>query len=167
MERTIIDTTKGVSGISRPFKAIIEQLGLRDEDRIMYVGLPGVCTPFIELLAYAIRKLDIKQVFVPNLELSLTKAVVPVENIGIQFGDSVEIEKAKVVVVLGGLAMPISPVGREEVSSFLKRVLLPGGTVIGMSFMNMFEQVGWTSEVPFDFCIDAMIDPVKVERFSR
>jgi hypothetical protein len=31
----------------------------------------------------------------------------------------------------------------------------------------MFEQVGWTTAVPFDFWIDANIDPVKVERFSR
>jgi hypothetical protein len=167
MERKIIDTLKGVSGISRPFKGIIEQIDLQDEDRIIYVGLPGVCTPFIELLAYAIRKLEIDQVFVPNLDLSLAKTVVPVENIGIQFGDPVEIEKAKVVVVLGGLAMPISPVDREKVSAFLQSVLLPEGTVIGVSFMNMFEQVGWTSALPFDFCIDAIIDPVKVERFSR
>lgn len=167
MERSIIDTTKGVSGISRPFKRIIEQLNLGDDDRIMYVGLPGVCTPFVELLAYAIRKFNLKQVFVPNLDLSLAKTVVPAENIGIQFGDPAEIEKAKVIVVLGGLAMPISPVGQGQVSSFLQRVLLPGGTVIGISFMSMFEQVGWTSTVPFDFCIDAIIDPVKVERFLR
>lgn len=167
MERTIIGTTKGVSGISRPFKSIIEQLNLGDDDRIVYVGLPGVCTPFVELLAYAIRMLNLKQVFVPNLDLSLAKTVVPAENIGIQCGDPTEIEKAKVIVVLGGLAMPISPVGQEQVSSFLQRVLLPGGTVIGVSFMSMFEQVGWTSTVPFDFCIDATIDPVKVERFSR
>jgi hypothetical protein len=167
MERTIVDTTKGVSGISRPFKSIIEQLNLADDDRMMYVGLPGVCTPFVELLSYAIRTLKVTQVFVPNLDLSLARSVIPAENIGIQFGDPVEIEKAKVVVVLGGLAMPISPVGREEVSSFLQRVLLPGGSVIGVSFMNMFEQAGWISTVPIDFWIDAIIDPVKVERFSR
>ncbi|MGZ7193801.1 MAG: DUF2124 family protein [Halobacteriota archaeon] len=167
MKRTVIETSKGVSGISRPFKGIIEQIGLQDEDRIIYVGLPGVCTPFIELLAYAIRKLQINQTFVPDLDLRLAKNVVHVENIGIQFGDPVEIEKAKVIVVLGGLAMPISPVGCEEVSSFLQSTLLPGGTVIGVSFMNMFEQVGWTLELPFDFWIDAIIDPVKVERFLR
>jgi hypothetical protein len=167
MERTIIDTAKGVSGISRPFKSIIGQLKLGDNDRIIYVGLPGACTPFVELLAYAIRTLNLKQVFVPNLDLGLAKTVVPAENVGIQFGGPAEIEKAKVIVVLGGLAMPVSPVGQEQVSSFLQRVLLPGGTVIGVSFMSMFEQVGWTSTVPFDFCIDAIIDPVKVERFSR
>jgi hypothetical protein len=167
MERTIIDTTKGVAGISRPFKSIVEQLGLRDDDRMMYVGLPGVCTPFVELLAYAIRTLNIKQVFAPNLDLSLARAVVPVENVGIQFGDPVEIAKAQVIVVLGGLAMPISPVSRDDVLQFLHSALLPGGRVVGISFMNMFEQVGWTSAIPFDFLIDATIDPVRVEEFSR
>jgi hypothetical protein len=167
MERTVITTTKGVAGISRSFKSIVEQLGLRDEDTLMYVGLPGVCTPWIELLSYAIRTLEIDQVFVANLDLSLSKTVVLVQDVGIQFGDPVKIEKAKVIVVLGGLSMPISPVSRDDVSLFLQRVLLPEGTVIGVSFMNMFEQVGWTSTVPFDFWIDATIDPVKVERFLR
>ncbi len=171
MTRKIIDTTKGVAGISRSFKNIIEQLNLRDKDsdkdRMMYVGLPGVCTPFIELLAYAIRTLNIKQVFAPNLDLSLAKSVISTENIGIQFGDPVEIANAQVIVVLGGLAMPISPVSREDVLQFLDSTLLPGGTVIGISFMNMFEQVGWTSTIPFDFLIDATIDPVRVEQFSQ
>jgi len=126
----------------RPFKSIIEQLGLHDEDTIMYVGLPGVCTPFVELLSYAIRTLAIKQVFVANLDLALVKTLVPVENVGIQFADPVKIDKAKVIVVLGGLAMPISPVSRDDVSLFLQRVLLPGGSVIGVCFMSMFEQVG-------------------------
>ncbi|MDD1721220.1 MAG: DUF2124 domain-containing protein, partial [Euryarchaeota archaeon] len=62
MERTLIDTTKGVSGISRPFKSILEQLNMGNDDIILYVGLPGVCTPFIELLSYAIRTLKIKQI---------------------------------------------------------------------------------------------------------
>jgi hypothetical protein len=167
MERTIIDTTKGVAGISRPFKSIIEQLSLRDEDTMMYVGLPGVCTPFIELLAYAIRTLNIKQVFAPNLDLSLVRRVIPIEHVGIQFGDPVEIANAQVIIVLGGLAMPISPVSREDVLQFLRSALLPGGTIVGISFMNMFEQVGWTSVMPFDFLIDSTIDPVRVEQFSR
>jgi hypothetical protein len=167
MERTIIDTTRGVAGISRPFKNIVEQLSLRDGDTMMYVGLPGVCTPFIELLSYAIRTLEINQVFVANLDLTLAKTVVPVQDVGVQFADPVKIEKAKVIVVLGGLAMPISPVSRDDVAQFLERVLLPGGSVIGISFMDMFEQVAWTSAIPFDFLIDATIDPVRVERFSR
>jgi len=167
MERTTIDTTRGVTGISRLFKSMIEQLDLQNDDTMIYVGLPGVCTPFVELLSYAIRTLKIRQVFVPNLKLGLAKKVQSVDNIGIQFGDAVDVTNARVIVALGGLAMPISPVSREDVSLFLERVLLPGGSLIGVSFMNMFEQVGWTSALPFNFLIDATIDPVRVEQFPR
>ncbi len=90
-----------------------------------------------------------------------------VQDIGVQFGDASATPKATVIVILGGLAMPISPVKQDEVLRFLERFLQPGGKVIGVSFMGMFEQVGWTSALPFDYVIDATIDPVKVEKFTR
>jgi len=167
MERTIIETTKGVAGISRPFKSIIEGIGLQEKDTIVYVGLPGVCTPFIELLSYAIRTLNISQIFVPNVDTNSARTLISVKNVGIQFGDPVQMVKGAVVVVLGGLSMPISPVDKDDVRSFIQQVLLPEGTVVGISFMNMFEQVGWTSALPFDYVIDATIDPVRVEKFAR
>lgn len=166
MERTLIDTTKGVSGISRPFKSILEQLHLSDEDTILYVGLPGVCTPFIELLSYAIRTLKVKQLFAPNCLADRAKNVISVQDVGVQFGGAAGLARAAVVVVLGGLAMPISPVKRDDVVQFLEHYLQPGGKVIGVSFMGMFDQAGWTSALPFDYVIDATIDPVKVEAFS-
>ena len=167
MERTVIETTKGVIGLSRPFKSIIEQLGLQENDTIVYVGLPGVCTPFIELLSYAIRTLNISQIFVPNVDTDSARTLTSVENVGIQFGDPVQMVKGAVVVVLGGLSMPISPVDKDDVKRFIQQVLLPEGKVVGVSFMNMFEQVGWTTALPFDYLIDATIDPVRVERFAR
>lgn len=167
MERTLIDTTKGVAGISRPFKGFLEQLNLGNDDVILYIGLPGVCTPFIELLSYAIRTLKIKQIFVPNCQADRAKNVISVQDVGVQFGDAADTTKATVIVVLGGLAMPISPVKQDEVLRFLERFLRPGGKVIGVSFMGMFDQVGWTSALPFDYVIDATIDPVKVEKFTR
>ncbi|MGZ4915123.1 MAG: DUF2124 family protein [Halobacteriota archaeon] len=167
MERTLIDTTKGVSGISRPFKSILEQLDLGDDDIILYVGLPGVCTPFIELLSYAIRTLRLKQVFAPNCQADRAKNVISVQDLGVQFGEAAELTKAIAVVILGGLAMPISPVKQEEVAQFLEQYLQPGGKVIGLSFMGMFDQAGWTSALPFDYIIDATINPVKVEAFTR
>jgi hypothetical protein len=167
MERTIIETTKGVTGISRPFKSIIERIGLQEKDTIVYVGLPGVCTPFIELLSYAIRTLNIRQVFVPNVATDSARMLTSVKNVGIQFGDPVQMVQGAVIVVLGGLSMPISPVDKDDVRRFIEQVLLPEGTVVGVSFMNMFEQVGWTSALPFDYVIDATIDPVRVEKFAR
>ncbi len=167
MERTLIDTTKGVSGISRPFKAILETIDLDKDDVILYVGLPGVCTPFIELLSYAIRTLNVEQIFAPNCQADRAKSIVSVQDVGVQFGDAADTTKAAVIVVLGGLAMPISPVTQEEVARFLERFLQPGGKIIGVSFMSMFDQVAWTSVLPFDYVIDATIDPVKVEAFTR
>ncbi len=167
MERTLIDTTKGVSGISRPFKAILEKMHLGEDDLILYVGLPGVCTPFIELLSYAIRTLNIKQLFAPNCQADRVKDVVSVQDVGVQFREGRQVTKASVIVILGGLAMPISPVKQDQVLEFLKHYLQPDGKVIGVSFMGMFDQAEWTSVIPFDYVIDATIAPVNVEAFSR
>jgi hypothetical protein len=167
MQKEIVETLKGVAGITRPFKDIIEKLKISNEDKILYIGLPGVCTPFIELLSYAIRTLNLKQVYVPVIDLKSAMEVISVHNVGIQFGDSVSIQKAKVVVVLGGLSMPISPVSSDDVNLFIKSILAEEGTIIGISFMNMFDKAGWSSAIPFDYIIDATIDPVRVERFVR
>ncbi len=167
MERTLIDTTKGVAGISRPFKAILEQRNLGSDDIVLYAGLPGVCTPFIELLSYAIRTLNTRQVFAPNCQADRAKDITSVQDVGVQFGGATDIANAAVIVILGGLAMPISPVKPDEVEQFVKRFLRPGGKVIGVSFMGMFDQVGWTSKLPFNYVINATIDPVKTETFTR
>jgi hypothetical protein len=167
MQKEIIETSKGVAGITRPFKNILEKLQIGTEDIILYVGLPGVCTPFIELLSYAIRTLNLKQVYVPVVDLKAAMEVISVNNVGIQFGDSVSVQKAKVVVVLGGLSMPVSPVSSDDVNLLVKNILAAGGAVIGISFMNMFDKAGWISAIPFDYIIDATIDPVRVERFVR
>ncbi|HYA87596.1 MAG TPA: DUF2124 family protein [Nitrospirota bacterium] len=167
MQREIIETSKGVAGITRPFKNIIETLNVDEKDIILYIGLPGVCTPFIELLSYAIRTLNLKQVYVPVIDLKSAMEVISVNNVGIQFGTSVPVQPAKVIVVLGGLSMPISPVSSDDVNLLIKNVLAEGGTVIGICFMDMFEKAGWNSIIPFDYTIDATIDPVRVEKFNR
>ena len=167
MQMEVIETSKGVAGITRPFKNIVETLSIEEENIILYAGLPGVCTPFIELLSYAIRTLNLKQVYVPVIDLKSAMKLISVDNVGIQFGTSAPVESVKVVVVLGGLAMPISPVSSEDVNLFIKNVLTESGTVIGICFMDMFNKAGWSSVIPFDYMIDATIDPVRVERCIR
>jgi len=106
-------------------------------------------------------------VYVPVIDLKSAMQLISVDNVGIQFGTSVSVSSAKVVVVLGGLSMPISPVSSDDVNLFVKNVLAEGGTVIGICFMNMFEKAGWSTVIPFDYLIDATIDPVRVERNIR
>jgi len=65
---TQAETFHGVPGILRPFKEYLEAKGLKKGDQIVYFGCAGTCTPFVELLAIAVRGLFLEQVFVPLLD---------------------------------------------------------------------------------------------------
>ena len=75
---------ESVSGILRPFKACIDGLQLGSDDQIVYYGCPGTCTPFIELLGFAIRSSPATQVFVPLTDESKAKKIVSVPDVGMQ-----------------------------------------------------------------------------------
>jgi hypothetical protein len=66
----------------------------------------------------------------------------------------------KVLVFMGGLAMPNVPVSKEEVKQLIRKY--PDVNVIGVCFMSMFEKAGWLDEISFNMMIDATIDPVTV-----
>jgi hypothetical protein len=153
------ETLSGVPGMLRPFKQFIVGAGLGDGDQIVYYGCPGTCTPFIELLAFALRDLPFRQIFVPFIDETKARQLGPVPDVGMQAGEEgVEIDPA-VVVVMGGLSMPNNPVSAGMVADTI------GGydaQVVGICFMNMFEKAGWTEEIAFDMIIDATIDPVSV-----
>jgi hypothetical protein len=68
----------------------------------------------------------------------------------------------KVIVVMGGLAMPMMPTTKEAVRDMIG--LHTGARVIGVCFMSMFEKAGWLDTLAFDLLIDATIDPVTVTK---
>ena len=56
-----VENWKGINGQIVTFK---KEVG--DAEKITFVGSPGVCTPFAELLAYAVR--DKETHFIPLLD---------------------------------------------------------------------------------------------------
>ena len=152
----------GVPGILRPFREFIGKRGLKKGDQIVYYGVPGTCMPFIELLAFAVRPLELDQVFVPYTDESRAKRIAHVEDVGMQARMSPVTLKPKAIVILGGLSMPNVTVKAEQVKAAIDRH--PGAVVIGVCFMHMFERAGWTKTLSFDLLIDANIDPVEVTR---
>jgi hypothetical protein len=120
----------------------------------------GTCTPFVELLAIAIRGLHTDQVFVPVLDETKAKKIVHIDDVGMQVSGGPARLNPKVLVFMGGLAMPNMPVSKEDVKQVVQRY--PNVKVIGVCFMSMFEKAGWLDEVSFDMMIDAIIDPVTV-----
>lgn len=149
-----------VPGILRPFREFLSASGVGASSQIAYYGVPGTCTPFIELCAFAARGLGATQVFVPLLEEGKARLIRQVPDVGMQAGDPLEVKKPAIIVIMGGLAMPDVPVEAGMVRSVLARH--PGARVVGICFMSMFEKAGWLKEISFDLQIDATIDPVTV-----
>ncbi|MDD3858148.1 MAG: DUF2124 domain-containing protein [Methanoculleus sp.] len=158
----LLETLSGVPGMLRPFKAYLREAGLAPGDQVAYYGCPGTCTPFIELLGFAVRDLSLEQVYVPYVDETAAKAIRPVEGVGMQVsGDAVSLDP-KVIVLMGGLSMPGVPVEREAVQAVV--AAHPGAKVVGICFMRMFEKMGWLDTFEFEVVIDATLDPVRVWR---
>jgi len=153
---------KGVPGMLRPFKQYLVGAGLPEGAQIVYYGCPGTCTPFIELLAFAVRDLPVEQVFVPYLDEGKARTIRPVADVGMQIGEAPASLRPAVAVVMGGLAMPNIPVTAEQAAAVLQKY--PDAKRTGICFMGMFEKEGWTGTIGFDLVIDASIDPVTVYR---
>lgn len=152
----------GVPGMLRPFKAYLKEAGLNEGDQVVYYGCPGTCTPFIELLGFAVRDLPLEQVYVPYVNEAAAKAVRPVEGVGMQVsGDAVSLDP-KVIVLMGGLAMPGVPVTKESVRAVVGTH--PEAKVVGVCFMQMFAKAGWLDTFDFSLIVDAAIDPVRIWR---
>jgi len=153
-------TFRGVPGMLRPYREFIEEERLQAGDQVLYYGVPGTCTPFVELLAYTLRSLEFDQVFVPLLDEQKARVLCHVPAVGMQAGDPPGALDPKVIVVMGGLSMPNVPVEAAEVRTIIDSH--PGARVVGVCFMQMFEKAGWTEAIPFDCLIDATLDPVVV-----
>jgi hypothetical protein len=151
---------KGVPGILRPFKEYLEKNRFGKGNQVVYYGVPGTCTPFIELLAFAVRGLGFEQVFVPYFNENLAKKIIFTENIGMQISsDRIDLSPGA-QVIMGGLAMPNVPVSVNDAKSVI--AAHNDAAVIGVCFMNMFGKADWLKEIKFQLLIDATIDPVSV-----
>ena len=111
----------GVPGILRPFKEFIEKKGLKKGDQIVYYGVPGTCMPFVELLAFALRSLELEQVFVPFVDESRAKKIGHVDDVGMQARFGPVTLKPKAIVIMGGLSMPDVPVKAEQVKAVIEQ----------------------------------------------
>jgi len=151
---------QGVPGMLRPFKEYLEKKGLKAGDQVVYFGCPGTCTPFVELLGFAVRSMDLEQLFVPYVDESKAQKLKLVSDIGMQATGAARISNPKAVVVMGGLSMPNVPVKMEQVKTAVEKY--PDANLIGICFMSMFEKTGWLKAMEFDLLIDATINPVDV-----
>ena len=78
------ETFTGITGILRPFKEYLQSLHLQPGDQVVYYGCVGTCTPFVELLAIAVRGMHLEQVYVPLLDEAKARKLYEVADAGMQ-----------------------------------------------------------------------------------
>lgn len=141
---------KGINGQLVSFKNAVG-----DAQKITFVGSPGVCTPFAELLAYAVR--DKESHFIPLLDIGDCHQFES-KPYGMVLSDEVSSpDDSDVVVLLGGLSMPKYDVDTNEVKVLVKNILKDDGILIGVCFMDMFAKAGWLEKIDFDCVIDGTL----------
>ncbi len=161
----IVSKDTGVGGLIRSFRKIMSEIELKNKS-LAFIGSPSLCLPFAELLAYGVKDSGLRMCFIPNVSKEKARSLKPDEGYGFQLGDKVRLGKFGAVVILGGLAMPNSPIGAEGISRLLPELLEKEGKVIGVCFMEIFGRVGWDKKVNFDYIIDTAIDPVRALKTS-
>jgi hypothetical protein len=154
-----VESLRGVPGMLRPFKEYIKSLNLKEKDQVVFYGCPGTCTPFVELLGYAVRDLGYEIVFVPLLDEKKSVVLENKDNIGLQASGVPEKIGPSLIVLMGGLAMPNVPVSVEDAKKTTGKY---DTKIAGICFMNMFTKEKWTEDIDFDIIIDAVIDPVDI-----
>lgn len=142
---------KGLNGNLMAFKKEVA-----DTEKVTFVGIPGVCSPFAELFAYVIR--DKKSVFIGKTDKENARKI-ELTPLGMQFSEEAD-PCSSVVALLGGLSMPQYNVDVEDVKKLVNDILEPNGKIIGLCYMNMFEKAGWDELIDFDCIINGVLNGV-------
>ena len=144
----IINTSQGVGGILNSFRSLVE-----GAEKITFVGTPGFCTPFAELLGFVVR--DRKLAFISSVDFEKARSIYMTSE-GMQLGEPTDTH-AEVVVLLGGLAMPKMGISPEKAKDVATKILEGSEKrkIIGVCFQSMFMQQKWDEIINFDYIINS------------
>lgn len=149
-----MERRSGIAGLTGLFKESVADVP--DGARVAFTGSVGVCTPFAELLAYAVKDRRFDLTYVPLADASQARAMRWTEGVGFSVGEERTELAADALVVLGGLAMPKFGRPVEEVAALIERLGRP--KVIGVCFMDIFQRSGWAERLPFNAIINADLE---------
>lgn len=144
---------QGLNGLLTMFRKEVE-----DASKITFIGTPGLCTPFAEFLSFGVKDKEIH--FIPFLDIGDCRQF-ELRSFGMALKDEVSNPKeSDVVVIMGGLALPDFNVDLNELKSLINKVIKKDGRIMGVCFMNMFNDSGWADEIEFDSIVDGTLIPV-------
>jgi DNA-binding transcriptional regulator GbsR (MarR family) len=144
----------GIKDFTRTFRNSIADI--KEGSKLVFAGSVSVCTPFVELLAYAVRDRGFDMLYVPRTDAKEARKIKKIENIGYSVVDEKgDPRDPDVVVVLGGLAIPKFGCSPDEVLRLIEDISgKKRPKIIGINFMNVFELAGWDKKINFDTVIE-------------
>ncbi|MCK5216928.1 MAG: DUF2124 domain-containing protein [Methanosarcinales archaeon] len=153
-----IEVSEALGGVLNGFRKIS-----RDSKKITFIGTPGFCTPFAELIAFVIRDSGIEMAFVPNISVDKARTIISTSQ-GMQLGESTD-PSCDTVVLLGGLAMPKMKMDVNKVKKVIEDITTTDKPlIIGVCFMSIFKESGWIDTIDFDYVIDSYIKNTTLEK---
>ena len=153
-----MNVSKGIGGLLNTFKDIS-----KDSGSITFIGTPGFCTPFAELLSFVLRGSDKKLVFIANTSVDTAKSIISTPE-GMQMGELAD-PAADIVVLLGGLAIPKMNIDVNDIQRVIDDITNPDNRmIIGVFFMSIFQETGWTDVIDFDYLLDSHMKNVTLKK---
>jgi hypothetical protein len=140
------------TGITENLLAFREEV--KDAEKITFIGMPGVCSPFALLFAYVVKEKE--SVFVTGTDIKSARKLKLTEQ-GMEFGGPAN-PHADVVAILGGLVMPKVNINPVEINNIIKNILKKDGKLIGLCYMDVFREYGWDKELNFDCIINGTLN---------
>ena len=140
------------TGITENLLAFREEV--KDAEKITFIGMPGVCSPFALLFAYIVKEKE--SVFITGTDIKSARKLELTDQ-GMEFGESAN-PNADVVAILGGLAMPKTNIKPDEVNKVIKNVLKKDGKLIGLCYMDIFREYDWDQKLNFDCIINGTLN---------
>jgi len=101
-----------------------------------------------------IRGSEKKLVFIPNTSVDRARSIISTPE-GMQLGEPAD-PAADMVVLLGGLAIPKMNTDVNEIKKIIDDITKADNRmIIGVFFMSIFQETGWTDVIDFDYLLDS------------
>ncbi len=155
-----MESWKGISGLVRAFRGALEQVP--DGGKVVFAGSVGVCSPFVSLLAYAIRDRGMELVYLPDGDVDAAMPVISLEGSGMfPVPGEADPIRPDVLVVMGGLAMEKFGIPIDRAITMVEEIGQDRTLIVGVGFMDIFQRSGWVDRLGFDVLLDSVLDTVK------
>lgn len=154
-----IETSDGIGGMLAAFRKLV-----RGRKKITFIGCPGWCNPFAELLGYVLRDAGKEMVFIPNLRKDMAVRIESTDY-GLQLGEKAD-PASDTIVLLGGLAMPKMEVDVKGLKRLIDEITdgHADRQVLGVCIGGVFQKAGWDKLIDFDFLVDAEMEVTTLGR---